>query len=110
MNAIRKYFKCLFTIDLQVNCYEGRHRASKEGLDLESVMLSEVSQTEKGKYRVTSLVCGMKRDDTNGLVYKTEAHRLRERTSGCPGGRMGGGTVRECGMDMHTRLYSKCRS
>ena len=79
----------------------------KEGSDLESVLLSGVSQGEKEKYHVTSLVCGTKRDDTNGLTYETETHILRERTYGCPGGQVGGGTVRECGRDMHTLLYSK---
>ena len=29
------------------------------GLDLESIILSEVSQTEKEKYRMTSLICGI---------------------------------------------------
>ena len=28
-------------------------------MDLESVILSEVSQTEKEKYRMTSLICGI---------------------------------------------------
>ena len=28
-------------------------------MDLESVILSEVSQTEKRKYRMTSLICGI---------------------------------------------------
>ena len=28
-------------------------------MDLEIVILSEVSQTEKGKYRMTSLTCGI---------------------------------------------------
>ena len=28
-------------------------------IDLEIVILSEVSQTEKGKYRTTSLICGI---------------------------------------------------
>ena len=28
-------------------------------MDLKTVMLSEVSQTEKGKYHMTSLICGI---------------------------------------------------
>ena len=47
-------------------------------MDLESVMLSEVSQTEKEKY-MTCLICvhifliwTLKITDTNELTYKTE--------------------------------------
>ena len=29
-------------------------------MDLEIIILSEVSQTEKGKYRMKSLICGIK--------------------------------------------------
>ena len=48
-------------------------------MDLESVMLSEVSQTEKEKYHMTCLICvhifliwTLKIKDTNELTYKTE--------------------------------------
>ena len=41
-------------------------------MDLESVILSEVSQTEKKKYHMTSLMQTLKRDDKNVLVDKTE--------------------------------------
>ena len=40
-------------------------------MDLEIVILSEVSQTGKEKYHMPSLICG-KRNDTNELTYKTE--------------------------------------
>ena len=43
--------------------------------DLETVILSEVSQIEKGKYHMISLICGIylkKRKETNELIYKTE--------------------------------------
>ena len=36
-------------------------------MDLEIIILSEVSQTEKDKYHVIS-----KKNDTNELIYKTE--------------------------------------
>ena len=42
------------------------------GLDLETVILSEVSQTEKDKYHMISFVGRIWRNDTNELVYKTE--------------------------------------
>ena len=42
-------------------------------MDLERVILSEVSQTEKEKYCMTSLyMWNLKRNDTNELSYKTE--------------------------------------
>ena len=42
-------------------------------MDLEIVILSEVSQTEKDPYRMTSLIFRTtKNNDTNELIYKTE--------------------------------------
>ena len=42
-------------------------------MDLEIVILSEVSQIEKDKYDITSLIYGtLKKNGTNELVYKTE--------------------------------------
>ena len=40
--------------------------------DLEIVILSEISQTEKGKYHMISLKCGIqkKKNDTDELIYK----------------------------------------
>ena len=40
-------------------------------MDLEIIILSEVSQTEKDKYRMISLVCRIKKQK-NELIYKTE--------------------------------------
>ena len=52
-------------------------------MDLENVILSEVSQTEE-KYYMTSLTCGMlKKNDTNELTKQKETHRLRKGTHGC---------------------------
>ena len=46
---------------------------AETGMDLEIIILSEVSQKEKGKYHVISLICGIyKKIDTNELIYKTE--------------------------------------
>ena len=42
------------------------------GMDLESVILSEVSQTEKGKDCMTFPIWNLKRNDTNELTCKTE--------------------------------------
>ena len=40
-------------------------------MDLEIITISEVSQTEKDKY-MKSLICGIQKNDTNELIYKTE--------------------------------------
>ena len=41
-------------------------------MDLEITILSEVSQTEKDKYHIISLICGILKNDTNELIYKIE--------------------------------------
>ena len=40
-------------------------------MDPEIIILSEISQTEKDKYHI-SLICGILKNDTNELIYKTE--------------------------------------
>ena len=49
-------------------------------MDLESVLLSEVSQTEKEKYHMTSLTCGIQKEmiQMNTLTKQKETHRLRK--------------------------------
>ena len=41
-------------------------------MDLEIIILCEVSQTEKDKYHMISLICGIvkKKNDTTELIYK----------------------------------------
>ena len=46
-------------------------------MDLEMIVLSEVSQTEKDKYYMISLICGIKKSDTNELIYKIETDPQR---------------------------------
>ena len=41
-------------------------------MDLEIIMLTEVSQTEKYKYHMISLICEIQKNDTNELIYKAE--------------------------------------
>ena len=41
-------------------------------MDIEIVILSEVNQTEKDKYHMISLICGILKKGTNELIYKTE--------------------------------------
>ena len=40
-------------------------------MDLDIIILSEVSQKEEDKYHMISLICGIKKNDTNELIYKT---------------------------------------
>ena len=43
-------------------------------MDLDIIMLSEVSQTEKDKCHMISFICGIqKKKDTNELIYKTDS-------------------------------------
>ena len=42
-------------------------------MDLEIIVLSEVSQTEKDKYFMIWLICGVfKKNDMNEFIYKIE--------------------------------------
>ena len=41
-------------------------------IDLEFVILSEVSQTQKDKYHMISFICGIYKNGTNEPIYKTE--------------------------------------
>ena len=50
-------------------------------MDLEIIILSELSQTEKDKYHIISLICGIKKSDTNELIYKTEIDSETQKTS-----------------------------
>ena len=41
-------------------------------MDLQIVILSEVSQTEKDKYHMILLICGILKKGKNEIIYKTE--------------------------------------
>ena len=41
-------------------------------MNLEIVILNEVSQREKDKYHMISFICGIFKNGTNELTYKTE--------------------------------------
>ena len=80
-------------------------------VDLKIVILSEVSQTEKEKYHMTPLMCGIQKKKKKIQMYllkkQKETHRLGKQTW-LPGGRVGGGgIVREFGVDIYTLLYLK---
>ena len=54
-------------------------------MDLEIIILSEVSQIEKDKYLMMSLICEIlkKKNDTNELIYKTEIDTHTHETNLC---------------------------
>ena len=39
-------------------------------MDLEIIILSEIRQTEKEKYHMISLICGILKNYTNELIFK----------------------------------------
>ena len=54
-------------------------------MDLETVILSEVSQTQKDKYYIILLICRIFLKSKNELIYKTEIDnkcKCRKRTYG----------------------------
>ena len=40
--------------------------------DIEIIILSDISQREKDKYHMISLICRILKNDTNELIYKIE--------------------------------------
>ena len=78
---------------------------SKIQTDLESVIWSEISQTEKEKRHMTSLVCENQKEiiQMNLLRIQKETHRLRKQTHGC----RGEGIVEDFEKLMYTLLYLK---
>ena len=57
-------------------------------MDLEIIILSEVSRKEKDKYHMIPLICGIQKDDINNLFTK-QTDRHRKQTCGFQGGEMG---------------------
>ena len=56
-------------------------------MDLEIIILSEVSQKEKDIYHMISLICGIRNIPQMNLSMKQkQTHRRREQTWGCQGG------------------------
>ena len=61
-------------------------------MDLEIIILGEVSQKEKDKYCVISLTCGILKNGTNELIYKTKIDLQTLKTNlGLPKGKGGEG-------------------
>ena len=52
-------------------------------MDLEGIMLSEISETEKDKYCMIPLIYGIKKfNKLVNITKKKQTHRYREQTSG----------------------------
>ena len=66
--------------------------AASSWMDLEKIILSEVSQTEKDKYMTNSHVeSDFFKNDINELIYKTETDpQISKKTYGYQRGNMGG--------------------
>ena len=50
-------------------------------MDLEIIILSEVSQTDKEKCHMISHICGIQKNDINELIYKTETDAQTQKTN-----------------------------
>ena len=63
-------------------------------MDLEIIILSEVSQPEKDKNHMISLICGILKNDINELICKIEIDSQTQKTNlwlpkGKGGGKLG---------------------
>ena len=76
-------------------------------VDPEIVILSEVSQTEKDKYHMISLICGIFKKGTNELIYKTKRVTHVKINLWLPGDKGGGRINWKIGIDTYTLLYIK---
>ena len=60
-------------------------------MGLEIIILSELSQTEKDKYHMISLICGIyKMIQMNLFTKQKQTHKLQKQTYGFPKGKDGG--------------------
>ena len=50
---------------------------------LRGIMQSEISQTERDKYGMISLICGIFKNKINEQSKEKQTHRHREQTDGC---------------------------
>ena len=49
-------------------------------MDLGIIMSGEISQRKEDKYHMLSLICGILKNDTNELIYKTEIDSQTNKT------------------------------
>ena len=76
-------------------------------MELEIVILSEVSPTEKDKYHMVSLICEIQKKGTNELIYKTQVRSQMQKTNLQLPGDKGGKDKSGDGIDIYTLLYIK---
>ena len=76
-------------------------------MDLQIVILSEVSQTEKDKYHMILLICGILKKGKNELIYETEIELQMQKTNLWLQGVRGGRINWKIGTDIYTVLYIK---
>ena len=77
-------------------------------MNLEGIMIREVSQKEKNKYCILTHICGTQKNGTDEPVYKAEIETQTQRTNiWTPRGERGGGMKWEIGIDiyMYTCIY-----
>ena len=75
-------------------------------MDLEIIVLSEVSQKEKDKYHMISLTCGISNLIQMNLSTKQkQTHRHRKQTYGYPRGKGGRDKLGVWDEQIHTTVY-----
>ena len=70
-------------------------------MELENLILSEMSLKDKDKYHMISLITGNLISSTNEHLLRKENHGLGEETCGCLMGEGGSGRDRELGVIRH---------
>ena len=74
-------------------------------MDLEVIVLSDVSQKEKDKYHMILLICGISKTlKMNLLTKQKQTHRCRKQTYGYQMGKCGG-INQEIGIKIYILLY-----
>ena len=85
-----------------LSCIHARIEDGATWMDLEIITLSELSQRKINT--MISLSCGMEKNDTNELIYKTEIDK-GNKFMVTKGGKAG--QNEESGINRHTQLYIK---
>ena len=78
-------------------------------LDPETIIQREVSQTEKDKYHMISLICGIYKNDTHMNLFREQkqTHKHRKQIYGYQLGKEGGGINQEFRINRYILLYTK---
>ena len=72
-------------------------------MDLQGIMWSEISQTEKDKYHMISLICKIQKIKKANKTKWKQTHRCREQMDGCQRG--GGGWIGKEDWEVQTSSY-----